>query len=1581
MVQKPATTRIPRQLVESDTRGKGAAEIGWGTHGDFDRCRIFAHAHGIPEHMIDGFCANLHRIATGEWPGPNAHKGRLASAAVITLTAAMTHKAIPWRGPLAPIGVPTGDGRSFPAGILKYQSFPMPLRWQEQGSRGHDGAVTIGVIQGAREKIVDGKPVVFGYGYFLDPDVIPQVNKALHQVENGVTGPSVDLDSYTASLQDHLLTGKKIAVLSEGRMRAATLVPIPAFADLRIELGEPGTSFADQEEPAGDGWSVSQNYGIGDWSHFAVNGDTWHKAPIAPREALFDADDAVSRIEAWANGDPAKMASAFLWVNDQNGPLLGRQGYRLPWGDIVDGQPHLIYHAIYAAAALLQDAHGGLPNIPEGEKMKLRSVISEIYKKLATEYGDPSIQAPWDRQDAQAAAEVEEFDAGMDEWCDCDCVECQLIDSDTFDIANLEEFLGRYTESKHPRDPRHNKHAGEWVDVPGHGPHGQILMAGKWVYPPKKGGRGHARVAHEPRHAAGETKARKPGEGYRYHGKRRYEDAAAEQKRRERIVKGEEPPKKAPEKSEVKVAKKVPAAKKAVAKKEPVHKPEPKKEPEAPIKRAAPEKQAAAHKAAVRVAKKGAAGHQLTAAQQKALEANAKDPGHGFHPATRKVLEREGYLDPKDGRLTKKALDHLGIDKQREDRPGTAKPKEKGISAEDRKVLQQIHDKGDLHRGNNAPPADYVQAVHRLQDSGHLEAVEVGRAKLPGGHVEVFHDLRLTEKGRKELGIESKVPAKKAVGRAAVQAPKVEAKKFDDKDVEQAVRDKVAAEYKKGGDNHSDLVGLAAVRDALDEKGVPRDQQDRVLKAMARQEDVRILPIANRKALNERDHKAALKIGVEDNHAIEIGGNERRDRNNAREQAAREAQEAQRKAPQGVAAAKKAVPAKRVPKGENTRAEAAKKHLDVLGGLDNRVAAKQYIKDQKLQRQDLLDILDADVKRHNEAGNGPRLPDRAGGRGDNKAALEDRVVQIVGQKADAAAIFRGAQGGGGQRKATPAPAKKAAAAAPEAKIEAGKYSAKAKKANNWGGGEKEGMHQFHPDGAIGVAIDNMGKDGALDVDGDRLDNRLGDIATDVVEGRISPMQGLDRYKKLRDRLPDGRAKAALDSAIKDMEPPKWDDAKVAGILARAIDAPAPLRNLITKLLGNPLARGNKQATRGRPNHVSEVDKLDQLIQDWHEGKVTKIRAARVLRNEIFNQHHESNEGKVPLDRAVADALKQLDEMGAEEFKKPAASVGLKVKAKAAEAPPMRHDVHQARVKALRAEVRKFDRQIKKDEDDIAAGKDRWLHPKMRANIERLKKKRDAANQELAQLNAIPQEKLDKSPRQALDPKAKDLGDAYAAGQAQAARKAINAGVQGKKERVTLPDGRIIFSKDLGARGLFPGHDGIAEADGEELASLMGRAFGAPTPVVHRQGPHHVLMDWVDGKTFAEARQADVRAAMATDEYRLMRVLDILTNNGDRHHGNIMVAGGKPYAIDNGLAWSSLARSGAGKSVQELARETILRRGGETLSREDYKRLKTKLEDLRPAFRARGRERWLDFSLAVVQELANRGHGQQSFIRD
>jgi hypothetical protein len=62
-------SRMPPQLRESYLRGEVAARIVWGTPGDMTRCMAQARGHGVPERMVGGMCAQLHRDATGTWPG------------------------------------------------------------------------------------------------------------------------------------------------------------------------------------------------------------------------------------------------------------------------------------------------------------------------------------------------------------------------------------------------------------------------------------------------------------------------------------------------------------------------------------------------------------------------------------------------------------------------------------------------------------------------------------------------------------------------------------------------------------------------------------------------------------------------------------------------------------------------------------------------------------------------------------------------------------------------------------------------------------------------------------------------------------------------------------------------------------------------------------------------------------------------------------------------------------------------------------------------------------------------------------------------------------------------------------------------------------------------------------------------------------------------------------------------------------------------------------------------------------------------------------------------------------------------
>lgn len=52
--------------------GAGAAKIRWNTPGDFTRCVRL-----LNEHMpgqAEGYCANLHKTATGMWPGDKRNR-------------------------------------------------------------------------------------------------------------------------------------------------------------------------------------------------------------------------------------------------------------------------------------------------------------------------------------------------------------------------------------------------------------------------------------------------------------------------------------------------------------------------------------------------------------------------------------------------------------------------------------------------------------------------------------------------------------------------------------------------------------------------------------------------------------------------------------------------------------------------------------------------------------------------------------------------------------------------------------------------------------------------------------------------------------------------------------------------------------------------------------------------------------------------------------------------------------------------------------------------------------------------------------------------------------------------------------------------------------------------------------------------------------------------------------------------------------------------------------------------------------------------------------------------------------------
>jgi hypothetical protein len=401
---------MPLPLQRYWLAGKGAAKIRWGLPHDFNRCVRNLRKY-FPKNP-EGLCNILHQKALGAAPGKGHGHSLLAAMgegqALVAAQALMNRQPLLgeflWAGPLAPIGRLTEEPnrkRIFEMEALRHRVLPLPLDWREHSSsKGHDGGVTVGRILGIGYGPNEaGMEFAWGWGDYLSEDIIPAAKKARYLVDQGVVGTSVDPGGrYVVTIDP--MTGVEHA--SEFTIGGATMVSIAAFSGMHLfNMNEEGDwpdhdmdmvmDLEDDEDCGCDGHAPTTITA-------AVNPNGWKGIPLAQRQSVFDNDDAVKRITAWANGgqDTEKMRQAFMYYNPQGNPS-DPTSYRLPVGDIINGNLTLIFHAIYAAAALLSGAHGGLPNIPEQDKGQLRQVISEIYEVMADEFGDQTIRAPWDR--------------------------------------------------------------------------------------------------------------------------------------------------------------------------------------------------------------------------------------------------------------------------------------------------------------------------------------------------------------------------------------------------------------------------------------------------------------------------------------------------------------------------------------------------------------------------------------------------------------------------------------------------------------------------------------------------------------------------------------------------------------------------------------------------------------------------------------------------------------------------------------------------------------------------------------------------------------------------------------------------------------------------------------------------------------------------------------------------------------------------------------------------------------------------------------------------------------------------------
>lgn len=124
---------------------------------------------------------------------------------------------------LARLGVPTGDGRIIAPAGGSSRDLPLPLSWQKLSDDGHGGSQVVARLETLR--IADG--MVTATGTMLDS--APW--EVIEQLEAGVIGPSVDLDDV-----EYVMDAEERVVLTKWRISGATLVAIPAFADVSLTL-------------------------------------------------------------------------------------------------------------------------------------------------------------------------------------------------------------------------------------------------------------------------------------------------------------------------------------------------------------------------------------------------------------------------------------------------------------------------------------------------------------------------------------------------------------------------------------------------------------------------------------------------------------------------------------------------------------------------------------------------------------------------------------------------------------------------------------------------------------------------------------------------------------------------------------------------------------------------------------------------------------------------------------------------------------------------------------------------------------------------------------------------------------------------------------------------------------------------------------------------------------------------------------------------------------------------------------------------------------------------------------------------
>lgn len=183
------------------------------------------------------------------------------------------------------------------------------------------------------------------------------------------------------------------------------------------------------------------------------------------------------------------------------------------------------------------------------------------------------------------------------------------------------------------------------------------------------------------------------------------------------------------------------------------------------------------------------------------------------------------------------------------------------------------------------------------------------------------------------------------------------------------------------------------------------------------------------------------------------------------------------------------------------------------------------------------------------------------------------------------------------------------------------------KPHSWGtGGQRGDQHYYHPDGTIPRTMDRLGDEGQLDVGGGQsLHNAMGDIATDMVMGRITPDAGLSQLRDVARRLPEtSSARGTVEALVRDLHVP------MVAMPELPTDTPPQLRQLLDQIrTGFPIARATGRFGSST-YQKSLVDKVADFIREKASGNSSLVGIGQDLATLIHNHTHESQEGSMGL---------------------------------------------------------------------------------------------------------------------------------------------------------------------------------------------------------------------------------------------------------------------------------------------------------------------------------------------------------------